>query len=80
MLNGREAASRGSRPGQTERRKGPGEWGGGWGCDGSGNDCEPSSLRPSQRQLVGGHLSGGLKSVSARGANKDVSCALPPAQ
>lgn len=69
--------------GRGRRKEGKGRGSGvegGGRCDGSGNDCEPSSLRPSQWQLVGGHLSGGLKSVSARGANKDVSCALPPAQ
>lgn len=60
VLNGREASSLvalGWADGKKERA-GRG-WGGG--CDGSGNDCEPSSLRPSQWQLVGGHLSGGLE-------------------
>lgn len=58
--------------GQTERPKGGG-------CGGGGKCCEPGSLRLSRQQLVGGHFSGGLKSVSARGVNRGVSCALMPA-
>lgn len=54
--------------GQTERPKGMGS--------GIGKYCEPSSLPLSGRQLVGGHVSGGLKSVSVRKVNRNVSCAL----
>lgn len=52
------------------RKKGERAGVGGGGCGGSGKYCEPSSLPLSWRQLVGGHLSGGLKSVFARGATE----------
>lgn len=56
------------------RRKGG--KGGGCACGGNGKYCEPSSLPLSWRQLVGGHLSGGLKSVF--GAGSEQRCFMCP--